>query len=158
MIRITTLLWIALLVVAGGTVMNVSYEVRRVQRHIAEIAKNAQHEQDTIRVLQAEWTTLNDPQRIDDLAQRHLSLQATPIQRFVALEDIPLKPSEQQLQKIAAETPKAGKDHAPAKKPAPEAKPTRAGPTVVAAARSIPAPRPAPDSVSLILARIEKSE
>ena len=37
MIRITTLLWVALLIVAGGTVMRVSYQVRHVQEHLVQL-------------------------------------------------------------------------------------------------------------------------
>jgi hypothetical protein len=165
MIRITALLWIALLVVAGGTVMNVSYEVRRVQRHLADIAHDAEREQDAIRILQTEWTTLNSPGHIDDLAQRHLSLQSTPIQRFVALEDIPLKPAADQLPKPADASSKIAArtalDHRSAKKPNPVAKPTRSSPTVEAAVAAPQTPAtasPGVDGVGLILARIERAQ
>ena len=94
MIRITTLLWIALLVVAGGTVMRVSYQVRHVEKHLADLGRATRQEDLAIRVLGAEWDTLNDPQRIDDLAKRHLSLERTPVQRVVSLADIPLKPAD----------------------------------------------------------------
>ena len=102
MIRITTLLWVALLIVAGGTVMRVSYQVRHVQEHLAQLSRDTQRERDSIRILDAEWNTLNDPQRIDTLAKRYLALSPTPIQRVVALEDIPLKPSPEQAAQIAA--------------------------------------------------------
>ena len=72
MIRITTLLWIALLVVAGGTVMHVSYQVRHVEKHLSEIARDTRQQQDAIRILGAEWDTLNDPQHIDALSKRYL--------------------------------------------------------------------------------------
>lgn len=162
MIRITTLLWIALLAVAGGTVMNVSYQVRLVQRHIAEFQREAKQEQDAIHILDAEWDTLNDPKRVDGLAQRYLpQLQSTPIARVVALEDIPLKPSEDQLAKLAASAPKVAKDHPVASKKAPPAlKPVSpATPVEVAAHGSGSPPAGAAiDGVGLILARIERRE
>ena len=60
MIRVTTLLWIALLVIAGGTVMHVSYQVRHVEKHLSELARDTPgQEQDAIRILSAEWDTSN---------------------------------------------------------------------------------------------------
>jgi cell division protein FtsL len=110
MIRITTLLWIALLVVAGGTVMHVSYQVRHVEKHISDLARDTRQEQEAIRILTAEWDTLNDPQRIDGLAKRYLALESTPIARVVTLEEIPLRPSEEQLANLsAAASAKVGK-------------------------------------------------
>jgi cell division protein FtsL len=165
MIRITTLLWIALLAVAGGTVMNVSYQVRLVQRHIAELQRDARQEQEAIHILDAEWDTLNDPKRIDGLAQRYLpGLQSTPIARVTTLEDIPLKPSEDQLAKLAVPAPRLVKDHAAAAKKAPLPAPvlksvSPATPVEVAARSSAGAPaRAAVDSIGLILARAERQE
>jgi len=102
MIRITTLFWIALLVIAGGTVMHVSYQVRHVEKHLAEIARDTHQQEDAIRILSAEWDTLNDPQHIDALAKRYLALQPTPIQRVVTLDAIPFKPSDEQAAQLAA--------------------------------------------------------
>ncbi len=168
MIRITTLLWVALLVVAGGTVMHVSYQVRRVQQHLAELARSTHEQKDAIRILDAEWDSLNDPRRIDDLSKRYLSLQATPIQRVVTLDAVPLKPSEGQLAQMAAARSKtAGKKTDPAAK---VARPAPASPNVIAAA-PLAAPLPVTaaaahgatphsnvDAVGLILARAERHE
>jgi cell division protein FtsL len=159
MIRITTLLWVALLVVAGGTVMHVSYQVRHVQKHLAELARNTQQEQDAIRILGAEWDTLNDPQRIDALAKRHLALESTPIARVVALEAIPLKLSDEQVAKLTAVSAKSAKGQASAKKPEAlvRAAPPAPLPVSTAAARAVPA-SPQRDDVGLILARMERHE
>ncbi len=108
MIRITTLLWVALLVVAGGTVMHVSYQVRQVERHLSQLNRDTRQEQDKLRILSAEWNTLNDPHRIDELSKRYLTLEPTPIARVVALDAIPLKLSDEQLAKLAAATPAKG--------------------------------------------------
>jgi len=109
MIRITTLLWIVLLVVAGGTDMRVSYQVRHAEKHLAQLASDTRQEQDAIRILTAEWDTLNDPQRIDALSKRYLTLESTPIQRVVALDAVPFKPTEEQLAQLAAAAGKNAK-------------------------------------------------
>ena len=114
MIRITTLVWIALLVIAGGTVMRVSYQVRHVEKHLIEVTRATGQEAQAIRILGAEWDTLNDPKRIDQLSKRYLSLESTPIRRVVALDDVPLRPSPDQIAKLLAEqaATKSGKSHA----------------------------------------------
>ncbi|HLG90037.1 MAG TPA: hypothetical protein VKZ79_22915 [Alphaproteobacteria bacterium] len=167
MIRITTLVWIALLVVAGGTVMRVSYQVRHVEKHLFEITRAAEQEQQAIRILGAEWDTLNDPKRIDRLSKRYLGLESTPIRRVVALDDVPLKPSPDQIAKLLAEQAemKHGKSHAAQRTPAPvHAKPqaptleARANPPSVAtpvasAEGAIELPRQ-----GLVFARAERRE
>jgi cell division protein FtsL len=174
MIRLTTLLWVALLVVAGGTVMHVSYQVRHVEKHLSELARDTRQEEDAIRILGAEWDSLNDPHRIDELAKRHLALESTPIARVVALEAIPLKLSDEQVAKLstasAVKTPK-GQTPAPvvvAKKPeilvnatnrdlpARAAQPAPSQVSTVVA-RTTPAPQQR-DDVGLILARMERRE
>jgi cell division protein FtsL len=170
MIRVTALLWIALLVVAGGIVMHVSYQVRHVQKHLEQLARDTAQEREAIRILGAEWDTLNDPRRIDDLAQRHLALQPTPIQRVVTLDQIPLRPSEDQLAKMgAASSDKSARDGAAARKSVTPDRPARpAAPIEIASRRVAPAPAvraagasdpvapAALDGVGLILARVEQ--
>jgi hypothetical protein len=167
MIRITTLVWIALLVVAGGTVMRVSYQVRHVEKHLIEVTRATGQEQQALQILGAEWDTLNDPKRIDQLSKRYLGLQATPIQRVVTLEDIPLKPSSDQIAKLLAEQAgaKSGKTHAAQRAPAPvHAKPQ--APTLEARANPPSGTMPAASAggaielprQGLVFARAERRE
>ena len=109
MIRITTLLWVALLVIAGGTVMHVSYQVRQVERHLSQLNRDTRQEQDKLRILSAEWDTLNDPHRIDELSKRYLTLQPTPIARVVSLDQIPMKLTDDQIAKLAVPQAKTAK-------------------------------------------------
>jgi cell division protein FtsL len=160
MIRITTLLWVALLVVAGGTVMHVSYQVRQVERHLSQLNRDTRQEQDKLRILSAEWDTLNDPHRIDELSKRHLTLEPTPIARVVSLDQVPMKLTDDQIAKLAAAAPaktaKAATKPASAKKPEVLIK----APASRAVAQPVPvkAPQQPQDGVGLILARMEKHE
>jgi cell division protein FtsL len=151
MIRITTLLWVALLMVAGGTVMHVSYQVRQVERHLSQLNRDTRQEQEKLRILSAEWETLNDPQRIDELSKRHLNLEPTPIARVVSFDQIPMKLTDDQIAKLAAATPAKG-----AKAQAATAQPAAAQKKPEILIKTQP---PAPqDAVGLILARVEKHE
>lgn len=163
MIRITTLVWIALLVVAGGTVMRVSYQVRHVEKHLTEVSRATEQEAQAIRVLGAEWDTLNDPKRIDELSKRYLGLGSTPIQRVVTLDDIPLKPTPDQIAKLLAEqaATKPGKPHAAPKapivpvhaKPQPPTLEASATAPAVQTARAVDLP-----GSGLVYARVERRE
>ena len=161
MIRITTLLWVALLMVAGGTVMHVSYQVRQVERHLSQLNRDTRQEQDKLRILSAEWNTLNDPHRIDDLSKRYLTLEPTPIARVVSLDQVPMKLSDDQIARLAAAAPAKG-----AKGPAANATPAARKPEVLikapaqrAVAQPLPVAAAKPqDSVGLLLARMEKHE
>jgi len=159
MIRITTLLWVALLMVAGGTVMHVSYQVRQVERHLTQLNRDTRQEQDKLRILSAEWNTLNDPHRIDELSKRYLSLEPTPIARVVSLDQIPMKLSDDQIAKLAApqaKTAKAVTGAATAKKPEILIKAPASRPVVQPV--PVKAQKPVQDGVGLILARMEKHE
>lgn len=168
MIRLTSLLWIALLVVAGGTVMRVSYQVRHVEKHLTELGRSVQQERQTIRVLDAEWDTLNDPQRIDGLAKRYLTLQSTPIQRVVTLEDIPLKPSEDQIARLlldhgkksskGTQAPKGPVLQVRAAKPAPPMLNVRLAPPAVPPPTAPSGVGPALAGPGLVLVRAERRE
>ena len=161
MIRITTLLWVALLMVAGGTVMHVSYQVRQVERHLSQLNRDTRQEQDKLRILSAEWNTLNDPHRIDELSKRYLTLQPTPIARVVSLEQVPMKLSDDQIARLAAAAPGKG-----AKSTASNATPAAKKPEILikapiqrAVAQPLPVAAAQPqDGVGLLLARMEKHE
>jgi cell division protein FtsL len=165
MIRITTLLWIALLVIAGGTVMHVSYQVRQVEQHLSQLNRDTRQEQDKLRILSAEWDTLNDPHRIDELSKRYLTLEPTPIARVVSLDQLPMKLSDDQIAKLTvpAKTAKATAAKATAAAPATAAKKPEIlirAPAFRVVAQPVPvkAQKPADDGVGLILARMEKHE
>jgi cell division protein FtsL len=169
MIRVTTLLWVVLLVIAGGTVMRVSYQVRHVEQHLSELNRDTRVEQDRLRVLNAEWDTLNDPQRIDTLAKRYLTLEATPIARVVAFDAVPMKLSDDQIAKLAAASPAkvakassgapkttANKPETLIRAPAPQTIARSPVPAVSGTGRVPQAPHQ--DDVGMILARMEKHE
>jgi hypothetical protein len=158
MIKITTLLWVVLLIVAGGTVMNVSYKVRHVQQHLNEIARDAQQQKDAIVILSAEWDSLNDPKRLDDLSKRFLELSPTPIQRVVSLESLPIRPTPEQAALIAEAAKKSGKDHTGAAQKPVEAAAAKAPPRPALPPQTASATAPARDDVGLILARLERRE
>ena len=63
-----------LVIVSGGLLMNVSHDVQRTEREIKRIDRKIDREEESIRVLRAEWAYLNNPVRLEILAAGHVNL------------------------------------------------------------------------------------
>lgn len=70
-------LWTVINIVAGATVFTVSHRVDAVRKELRATETSIVREQETIRVLDAEWAWLTRPERLQDLAQNLTDLQAT---------------------------------------------------------------------------------
>ena len=91
MIKSVTLLWLILAVAVSGALFRVSYRVQHLERHLIGINKQIAQEEESIRVLQAEWSYLNDPARLETLAHKHLDLRPTSPGQIVTLDQVPNK-------------------------------------------------------------------
>lgn len=70
--------------VSGALLMHVSQSVRRAEREIARLDLSIENEREALRVLNAEWSMLNSPERIEALARRHLDLALPEASRLVS--------------------------------------------------------------------------
>ena len=52
----------------------VKYSVQDVQREVASLKRNLSNEKESLHLLNAEWAYLNRPDRLRQLADRHLDL------------------------------------------------------------------------------------
>lgn len=75
MISRATLLWAALVIPAGAALYQIKYEVRDLESEITGLERQIETDREAISVLRAEWSLLNDPQRIESLSRRHLGLE-----------------------------------------------------------------------------------
>ena len=67
----------------------IKQEVREMEEELGIVHRDILRHQEAIRVLKTEWSYLNQPARIADLAGRHLGLRPVTAQQFVHLEDLP---------------------------------------------------------------------
>lgn len=95
--RKSTLLWLALATFCGVSLFHTSQKVHDAQEKIASLRQAAAKEEESIRVLQAEWSHLNQPERLEKLVNSYLKLAPLKGRQFTRIEDIPLK-SEQKSQ------------------------------------------------------------
>lgn len=90
MIRQGFLFWVLLVGGAGVALFLLKYEVQAREDRLARINAEIIRTQEAIQVLRAEWSYLNRPDRLADLAQRHLDLvPAGGRQIAVSLEAVP---------------------------------------------------------------------
>jgi len=133
MIRLASLFWLALVAVTGFATFKVKYTVQDIEDELNKARRHTIAEQQEIHILRAEWTALNQPERLADLNRRFLSLAAVaPKQMQRKIEDIPLRPAPQPAEPLIAAAPEA----APA--PQPLAADVRPGPDTVVPAAATP--------------------
>jgi cell division protein FtsL len=94
MIRILHILVIAALVSAAAYVYKIKFESTREAERVAKLRMEIRREQDVIAGLRAEWSTLESPVRIQELAKRHLSLRPIEARQFDRLDNLPERPPD----------------------------------------------------------------
>ncbi len=93
MIRLGALFWLLLVVSAGFVTFKVKYAVQDIEDELNRMRKQTIAEQQEIRVLNAEWTYLNQPERLAELNRRFLQLAPIGTKQLQQkAEDIPLRP------------------------------------------------------------------
>src|SRR5207302_3147327 len=94
MIRLASLFWLALVCATGFATFKVKYAVQDFEEELNRVRKHTVVEHQEIHLLRAEWTTLNQPERLADLNRRYLSLAAiAPKQLQGTIDTIPLRPA-----------------------------------------------------------------
>ena len=91
--RLTGILGLVVAAVAALFLFAVKQEVSQMEDDLRAIHRNILAQQEAIQVLETEWSYLNQPARIADLAKRHLGLQPISAARIVRLDDLPLRAS-----------------------------------------------------------------
>ncbi|HBU96338.1 cell division protein FtsL [Thalassospira lucentensis] len=89
MTRAVTIIGLLLTILIGTGTYWVSHEVERLEKRYADIQSDILAEQETIHVLQAEWSYLNNPERIERLSQQYLSLAQIDILQMASIDDLP---------------------------------------------------------------------
>lgn len=87
------LIWLGLAAVAGAVLFETSYEVQEMEEQLASLNRQIVHEQEAIQVLRAEWSFLNDPTRLENLARAHTELRPAEARQFVSLDVVPFRPT-----------------------------------------------------------------
>lgn len=144
--RPAQLVWIPLVVGVGVSMFLLKYKVQALEDEL--VAKQAQVVRDrgAIRVLEAEWTYLNDPERLRELSAQYLGFGAPAVVNIADISALPMRG--------AAGENGAAPESAPAKhNPLDDIKPQFQ--TELRSPPPAPAPR-SPSVVSVSVARLQR--
>jgi hypothetical protein len=87
MIRPFTILCFAAFAGAGAWLYHVKHEVTTLDRDLREVWRQTEQARDRTAILRAEWAMLNEPDRLRQVAQRHLTLEPMQPHQFTRLPD-----------------------------------------------------------------------
>lgn len=73
-IRLRTLAVLGLAGLSGSLLLGISQRVQQADKDLRTLEAKVERERETIDMLTAEWAHLNNPERLEDLAQRYLDL------------------------------------------------------------------------------------
>lgn len=95
MMRILNILVIGALVAAAAYVYKIKFDSTRQSERIAKVQMEIRQEQDAIANLRAEWSKLDTPARIQELAKRHLTmLKPVDPRQIDTLRNLPERPPD----------------------------------------------------------------
>lgn len=88
MIRRSTLVVGGLTLVVGLALFKTKYAVMSLEQQHSQIKKNIQETREAIHVLRAEWAHLNDPSRLQVLAQKYLDIAPVGGSQLISFADV----------------------------------------------------------------------
>src|SRR5438270_416126 len=92
--RLLHIVVLAGLVLAAADVYKIKYESTLEAERVAKLRAELRREQDLIASLRAEWSRIDRPDRLQELAQRHLALKPLDIHQYDLFDKLAPKPIE----------------------------------------------------------------
>ena len=89
--RVTFFLWGALFIGLAAMIFLVKYKVRGLENELVATQQRVVRDKAAIRVLQAEWTYLNDPERLRRLSAEHLGFGPATAHNIVDIASLPYR-------------------------------------------------------------------
>ena len=94
MLRVVNTLVIAALVIAAAWVYKIKFDSTLQAERVSKLRGEIRRERDAIAILRAEWSQLDRPDRLQPLAQKHLTLRPVDIAQFDPLDKLPERPKQ----------------------------------------------------------------
>jgi cell division protein FtsL len=102
MIRLSTIAWGLLVAISGYAMFQVKYEVMQLEDELGRVNHQITDSREAIHVLNAEWSVLNQPARLDQLAKRYLSLGPIAAAQVGRIDSLPQRPEVAAAGSVAA--------------------------------------------------------
>jgi hypothetical protein len=95
MVRYINIFFILLVVVGAAAVYDMKLAAKKSASHVAELQREIDEEREAIQHLKAEWSMLNQPERLQRLVDRYndyLKLQPLDVHQIVTPQELPARP------------------------------------------------------------------
>jgi hypothetical protein len=89
MIRRSMLVAVGLAGAFGAGLYQLKHEVMLLEQDLAHVNRAILDDQESIHVLKAEWTYLNDPRRLEALSKQYLELAPLAAAQVITIDDLP---------------------------------------------------------------------
>ena len=87
--RLGTLLSLALIVASALGLYGVKYRVQAIQAELRDLGQQLDEERESLHVVAAEWSYLNQPERLQRLSGKYLKLKSVDVRQIAEVADIP---------------------------------------------------------------------
>ena len=88
----STSLFFVLSLIIGCILFKVKHEVVEIEQKISKTTQQIRREKENMHILKAEWSHLNEPQRLKSLAQKFLDITPMKTEQILAVSrDLDLK-------------------------------------------------------------------
>ncbi|WP_020592604.1 cell division protein FtsL [Kiloniella laminariae] len=91
------IIWIVAGTACAIVLFQVKQDVTDLELQLAVVERKIANDKEAIRILQAEWSYLNQPDRLEKLATRYLDLKPLSSGQIVTFDDLP-RPGEEASQ------------------------------------------------------------
>ena len=92
--RIVLVASIGIILGGTGAVYNTKYDAREATKRLSELRHEITEEEEMISVLRAEWSLLNQPSRLEDLAGRYLEMTPLDVSQVATIRELPQRPTD----------------------------------------------------------------
>ncbi len=99
MFKRSTLFFACVAIGVSIALFQIKYQVITLEKEYEQTLLRIKETQESIHVLRAEWNHLNDPKRLQVLAQKHLNIGPIKASQFIAMKA--LAPSDSAYDKYA---------------------------------------------------------
>ena len=107
--RYLNILFVLAVVIGAAAVYDMKLAAKKSASRVAALQQKIDEERESIRLLKAEWSALNQPDRLQHLVERYnsyLQLQPLDVNQIVTPEDLPARPV--QLKPVGGSDPMGG--------------------------------------------------
>jgi hypothetical protein len=87
--RPVTLAALVLTAAVSYGIYEIKYDVVELEQELARLNRDLIAEREAVKVLKAEWSYLNRPERLEKLAERHLELGPAQVRSLASLDEVP---------------------------------------------------------------------